>query len=72
MTYNPCFYQLREGQLQRMLEIISHNKEAKPHGVVFFGDSLTQMYDLEKYFPQIPLNIIVELVSYIRGIVMDC
>lgn len=56
MTYNPCFYQLREGQLQRMLEIISHNKEAKPHGVVFFGDSLTQMYDLEKYFPQIPLK----------------
>lgn len=56
MTYNPCFYQLREGQLQRMLEIISHNKEAKPHGVVFFGDSLTQMYDLDKYFPQ-PLEI---------------
>lgn len=51
MKYNPCYYQLREGQLERMLTIVRQTKNAQPNGVVFFGDSITEMYDLEKHFP---------------------
>lgn len=53
MKYNPCYYQLREGQLERMLTIVHQTKNAQPNGVVFFGDSITEMYDLEKHFPHI-------------------
>ncbi|WP_294578769.1 GDSL-type esterase/lipase family protein [uncultured Thomasclavelia sp.] len=53
MKYNPCYYQLREGQLQRMLAIVQQTKTAKKNGVVFFGDSITEMYNLSKYFPKI-------------------
>lgn len=53
MKYNPCYYQLREGQLERMLTIVRQTKNAQPNGVVFFGDSITEMYDLEKHFPHI-------------------
>lgn len=53
MKYNPCYYQLREGQLERMLMIVRQTKNAQPNGVVFFGDSITEMYDLEKHFPHI-------------------
>lgn len=53
MKYNPCYYQLREGQLERMLTIVHQTKNAQPNGVVFFGDSITEMYDLEKDFPHI-------------------
>ena len=53
MKYNPCYYQLREGQLERMMTIVKQTKTALLGGVVFFGDSITEMYDLEKYFPQI-------------------
>ena len=28
MKYNPCYYQLREGQLQRILSIIQQTKIA--------------------------------------------
>lgn len=55
MKYNPCYYQLREGQLKRMLQIIQNTKEAKPGGIVFFGDSVTEMYDLNQYFPHFPI-----------------
>ena len=51
MKYNPCYYQLREGQLERMLSIVKQTKSAKKDGVVFFGDSITEMYELDKYFP---------------------
>lgn len=53
MKYNPCYYQLREGQLKRMLKIVEQTKAAKENGIVFFGDSLTEMYDIEKYYPDI-------------------
>ncbi len=39
MKYNPGYYQLREGQLRRILAIMEQTKTARPGGVVFFGDS---------------------------------
>lgn len=56
MIYNPGYYQLRENQLIRMLSIINQTKNAKPGGVVFFGDSITEMYDVNKYFEDIPIK----------------
>ena len=49
MKYNPCYYQLREGQLQRILSIIQQTKIALEGGVIFFGDSITEMYNIEHY-----------------------
>lgn len=54
MKYNPGYYQLREGQLERMLTIVKQTKSSQKGGVVFFGDSITEMYDVKKYFPHIP------------------
>ena len=56
MLYNPCYYQLREGQLERMLTIIKQTQKAYQKGIVFFGDSITEMYDLEKYYSEIELK----------------
>lgn len=53
MIYNPCFYQLREYQLERIIEIIDNNKTARPGSTLFLGDSITQMYDINKFFPDI-------------------
>ena len=38
MEYNPRYYQMREFQLERMLAIVRANQDAKPGGVVSFGD----------------------------------
>jgi len=56
MKYNPCYYQLREGQLERMLTIVKQTKTAKKGGVVFFGDSITEMYNLDKFYPDIDIK----------------
>lgn len=56
MKYNPCYYQLREGQLERMLSIVKQTKSAKKGGLVFFGDSITEMYNLEKHYPTIDIK----------------
>ena len=53
MKYNPCYYQLREGQLQRILSIIQQTKIALEGGVIFFGDSITEMYNIEHYYQDI-------------------
>lgn len=53
MKYNPGYYQLREGQLRRILAIMEQTKTARPGGVVFFGDSLTECYPIERCFPEI-------------------
>ena len=55
MKYNPCYYQLREEQLKRMLQIIQQTKEAKSGGVVFFGDSITEMYNISRFYPDISI-----------------
>lgn len=56
MKYNPCYYQLREGQLERMLTIVKQTKKSQEHGIVFFGDSITEMYDLKKYYPEFDIK----------------
>lgn len=53
MEYNPRYYQMREFQLERMLAIVRANQDAKPGGVVFFGDSLTEFCDVERWYPGI-------------------
>lgn len=53
MRYNPGYYQLREGQLRRILAIMEQTKAARPGGVVFFGDSLTECYPIKRCFPEI-------------------
>lgn len=56
MAYNSHFYQIREFQLERMLAIIRQNKEATPGGVVFFGDSLTELSPMERLYPELPVK----------------
>ena len=56
MKYNPCYYQLREGQLQRILSIIQQTKIALEGGVIFFGDSITEMYNIEHYYQDISIK----------------
>lgn len=51
MAYNPHYYQLRGFQLERMLEIVRGNEHAAPGGVVFYGDSLTEFCDVERWYP---------------------
>lgn len=53
MKYLTNHYQLREFTLIRMLQIVAQTKQAKPKGIVFYGDSITEYCDLEKYYPQI-------------------
>ena len=53
MHYLTNYYQLREFVLIRMLEIIKQGYYAKENGVVFFGDSITQYCDLDRYYPEI-------------------
>ena len=48
MHYLTNYYQLREFVLIRMLEIIKQRYYAKENGVVFFGDSITQYWDLQE------------------------
>lgn len=56
MIYNPRYYQLREEQLERMLTIARQTKEARPGGVVFFGDSLTETYQIDQFYPELPVK----------------
>lgn len=49
MIYDTNRYQLRESVLERMLEIIQQQKSYQKGGTVFYGDSITQGFDVEKY-----------------------
>lgn len=51
MKYDTRYYQLREFVLSRMLKIISNPR--KENGIVFYGDSLTELCDLDRYYPEI-------------------
>lgn len=51
MIYNPGIYQLREQALHRMLDIIELQKKSLKNQTVFFGDSILEFYDIQKYFP---------------------
>lgn len=49
MTYDTNKYQLKESAIKRMLAII---QQREPGGIVFYGDSLIENYDLKSYFHQ--------------------
>lgn len=49
MKYDTKQYQLRESILKRMIQIISNQKYKTCGGVVFFGDSITEFFDIERY-----------------------
>ena len=53
MIFNDDQYQLREFQVDRMKEVIVNNRISKENGVVFYGDSIVQGYDINKYIPEI-------------------
>lgn len=56
MTYNPRFFQLRERQLERMLEIVRSGRDAEGGGVVFLGDSLTELFPVDLHFPELAVR----------------
>lgn len=49
MGYDTNQYQLRESILKRMMQIISNQKYKICGGIVFFGDSITEFFDIERY-----------------------
>jgi len=53
MKYNDGIYQLRENQIDLIKEIMVNNKEAIHGGVVFYGDSITELYDIDRFYPEI-------------------
>lgn len=59
MIYNPGIYQLREDALKRMLDIIYNQKTAQSGQTVFFGDSIIEFYDMNQYFPEKTIIIVV-------------
>ncbi|MGL5479826.1 MAG: SGNH/GDSL hydrolase family protein [Clostridium sp.] len=56
MIYNTNIYQLREPQILRILNIIQLNKSSNSNGTLFFGDSITQLMDINKYFEKTPIK----------------
>lgn len=53
MNYLTNYYQIREMTVDRMKEIITLNQNSLPGGTVFLGDSITQLMDLELFFPEL-------------------
>ena len=56
MIYNPNFYQLRDYQIDTIAKVMKKNRDSKPDGVLFFGDSITEWYDIEKYYPDVEVK----------------
>lgn len=53
MKYDTDLYQLRESVLKRMIQIIATQRYKESGGTVFFGDSITEYYDIDKFLPDI-------------------
>ena len=53
MKYNSGYFQFRDYQVETMGKIIEKNLRANKGGLVFYGDSITENYNIEKYFPEI-------------------
>lgn len=49
MKYDTNRYQLRDYVLERMVDIIHQQKDIQKGGTVFYGDSLTQYFDVHKH-----------------------
>ncbi len=56
MIYNPNYYQLRHYQIDTIAKIIKNNIDSKADGIVFFGDSITEWYNIEKHFPNVKIK----------------
>ncbi|MHC1684435.1 MAG: GDSL-type esterase/lipase family protein [Clostridiaceae bacterium] len=56
MLFNQGDYQLREYQIDTIKKIMVRNHCAEKGGVVFFGDSITEMYDIETYYPEVEVK----------------
>lgn len=54
MKYDTCYYQLRESVLKRMIQIIQQQRYKDKDGIVFYGDSLIEYYDVQKAFLKWP------------------
>ena len=53
MKYNYGYFQFRDYQVETMRKIIGKNLLAKKGGLVFYGDSITENYNIEKCFSEI-------------------
>ena len=53
MIYDTDKYQLRDYVLERMMTIIHNQSSVKPGGTVFFGDSITEYCDIDRWFTNI-------------------
>lgn len=53
MKYNDGIYQLRENQINIIKRIMEKNKNAGSNGVVFYGDSITELYDIDRFYPEL-------------------
>ncbi|MEG0277084.1 MAG: GDSL-type esterase/lipase family protein [Coprobacillus sp.] len=53
MKYDTDKYQLRDSVLRRMLEIIKNQRGIESGGTVFFGDSITEYFDIDKHMSDI-------------------
>lgn len=49
MKYDTNVYQLREPLLRRMLQIINERTYSDENGIVFYGDSIIEYFDLDKH-----------------------
>lgn len=65
MKYDTNYYQLRDYVLKRMIEIV--NRPKVYGGTVFFGDSLTELCDLDLFYPEINYKV----NSGVSGITSD-
>ena len=50
MKYDTNRYQLRESMLERMLDIIHQQENVQKGNIVFYGDSITEFYNNNKWF----------------------
>ena len=71
MKYLTNHYQLREFTLIRMLEIINQNKNITPGGTVFYGDSITEYCDLDKYYPEIETKYNCGIAGITSGMLLN-
>lgn len=56
MIYNPGIYQLREYQMDTIKKIMIRNHNIEFGGTVFFGDSITEFYDIEKFYSELQIK----------------
>jgi lysophospholipase L1-like esterase len=56
MKYNFGYFQFRDYQIETMGKIIKKNLSAEKGGLLFYGDSITENYNIERFFPEISIK----------------